>query len=661
MTEPSIPEKGEILPSGEQDGLVIAIDFGTTFSGAAYAFKRNKDNIEVISAWPNSGNNTKDKVPSEILYDTASIRSGKRKLQWGYDLNTQSQSNIEPIRWFKLMLHNSDPLSAFARDGIYGRGIKNSGLECQNSSGGGLSWSLITSIIPTSWKFSTQTTPVPSSLAPTSTFHQQTRLTAELNERLTNKTPMGRAYAQLTELGVSPVEAVTDYLQCLREYIVSVIEARFPPGVIRRMRTEYVLTVPAVWSDTAKAFTKIAATNAGFGQFGADFNLVGEPEAAAAHALKVIGTAGLKEGDTFVVCDAGGGSVDLVSYRIELLEPLAVSEVIAGTGGLCGSVFLNEKFEEHIRKRLGNDTIDNMNSLAKHEMIQQWEGRVKFGFADAEEKKAYAVCIPGLSNDKEKGLEGGFLRLTRDDVKSIFEPVISEIIALIAEQVSNVKKKGVSVKAILLVGGFGSSEYLRKRLCEQEFCGGKVRVMQPQNAWTSIIRGALIRGLDGSFVKSRIARKNYGVEVEIAYQPGEGLEKYKRWCEYEEAWKAHSQIRWIADKGMVIEDQNIFSIKVYYVIGVNLPWNKRVNCQLLACSMDKGPSWYDKENIFPVCEVEADLAPIPWNEVPQKVNSKGIKYWKLEFYLKMKIINGLLTFSWVHDEKDYGKVEAKFY
>lgn len=46
---------------------------------------------------------------------------------------------------------------------------------------------------------------------------------------------------------------------------------------------EYIMTVPAIWSDKAKNATMVAAEMAGMGK---ELTLVTEPEAAAMHTLK---------------------------------------------------------------------------------------------------------------------------------------------------------------------------------------------------------------------------------------------------------------------------------------------------------------------------------------------------------------------------------------
>lgn len=64
-------------------------------------------------------------------------------------------------------------------------------------------------------------------------------------------------------------------------------------------------------------------------------------------------------GDAFTVCDAGGGTVDLISYEIVHLEPLKMKELVAAKGGNAGSLVVNNRFEDFIKKKIGNQDIWN--------------------------------------------------------------------------------------------------------------------------------------------------------------------------------------------------------------------------------------------------------------------------------------------------------------
>jgi hypothetical protein len=74
----------------------------------------------------------------------------------------------------------------------------------------------------------------------------------------------------------------------------------------------------------------------------------------------------LEVGDTFVLCDAGGGTVDLISYTITKASPmLELKEVAAGSGALCGSTFLNRKFGGFLTSKLGREDGWDAETLAE--------------------------------------------------------------------------------------------------------------------------------------------------------------------------------------------------------------------------------------------------------------------------------------------------------
>ena len=119
-------------------------------------------------------------------------------------------------------------------------------------------------------------------------------------------------FDQLQSSGKTPVRAVADYLTELHAIAIKEMTRRFGQQMMLTTRIEYVLTVPAVWSDSAKNATLQAAEKAGMGNKH-ELKLISEPEAAMLHALKTVQPQNLKVGDNFVICDAGGGTVDLIA------------------------------------------------------------------------------------------------------------------------------------------------------------------------------------------------------------------------------------------------------------------------------------------------------------------------------------------------------------
>ncbi|KAI1456966.1 hypothetical protein F4805DRAFT_429866 [Annulohypoxylon moriforme] len=79
--------------------LIIAIDFGTTYSGAAWRWSNRDSDPEtthVVTRWPTD--NTEEpcmnpRVPTEIFYDRDTVH-------WGYNI----PECVDPIKWFKFLL-----------------------------------------------------------------------------------------------------------------------------------------------------------------------------------------------------------------------------------------------------------------------------------------------------------------------------------------------------------------------------------------------------------------------------------------------------------------------------------------------------------------------------------------------------------------------------
>lgn len=94
----------------------------------------------------------------------------------------------------------------------------------------------------------------------------------------------------------------------------------------------------------------------------------------------------------------------------------------------------------------------------------------------------------------------------------IFEPIMKDIICLIEEQMNMAEGQA---SAVLLVGGFGQSEYLKSRI--QEAVKKGTPVLQPDDGWAAVVKGAAMHGLSQHCdinatpkIVSRVARRSYG-------------------------------------------------------------------------------------------------------------------------------------------------------
>jgi len=131
----------------------------------------------------------------------------------------------------------------------------------------------------------------------------------------------------------------------------------------------------------------------------------------------------------------------------------------------------------------------------------------------------YTVIVPGMADSVSLGIRRGRMKISAEEMSGIFDPIIEKVIALTQSQIRNTK---MPVRTVLLVGGFGQNNYLKQRL--RAALGPAVEILQPPNAWTAVVRGAVMMGLaraDSALtavgMASRSARKHYGITLNYAF------------------------------------------------------------------------------------------------------------------------------------------------
>jgi molecular chaperone DnaK (HSP70) len=105
-----------------------------------------------------------------------------------------------------------------------------------------------------------------------------------------------------------PTDGIAKFLGALRAVALDRMAADWGQEFVDETPIEYILTVPAVWSDKAKSDTLACASEAGFGDVNT-IRLITEPEAAATWTFHQLPDTAVKKGDVFITVDAGGGTV----------------------------------------------------------------------------------------------------------------------------------------------------------------------------------------------------------------------------------------------------------------------------------------------------------------------------------------------------------------
>jgi molecular chaperone DnaK (HSP70) len=114
---------------------------------------------------------------------------------------------------------------------------------------------------------------------------------------------MGTAVTSAATRGARNVDQlVTDYMSALGDHLMYTLREKLGEGVVKNTSLEFVVTVPAIWSDLAKDKTRQACQRAaGLSATKSPIHLISEPEAAAIYALHGLDPHGLEINDRCVL------------------------------------------------------------------------------------------------------------------------------------------------------------------------------------------------------------------------------------------------------------------------------------------------------------------------------------------------------------------------
>jgi molecular chaperone DnaK (HSP70) len=139
----------------------------------------------------------------------------------------------------------------------------------------------------------------------------------------------------------------------------------------------WVLTVPAIWDDEAKAFMRKAAHAAGLiaAEDSSRLILALEPEGAAIASMLGAAPAARARfclGERVLVMDCGGGTVDVTVSEIRSEAPLQLKEILHPSGGPWGGTYVDMNFVQFVNELLGPDAAA-VDASARIEVEDAWE------------------------------------------------------------------------------------------------------------------------------------------------------------------------------------------------------------------------------------------------------------------------------------------------
>jgi len=444
------------------------------------------------------------------------------------------------------------------------------------------------------------------------------------------------------------IDIIAKILEFVKKIALYSVQENKPS--IREDQIKWVVTVPSIWELEQKSIMISASEKAGlFNQYTDRANFFAlEPEVASLYCLNdnSIEKNYLLPGKTYIVCDLGGGTGDIVThfraydnkiqekhqctggpYGSEEIEHRIFKEVVGKIFGYCDIHSLKEKF-----KRIQSGQDKKPEGFENNEQLldQQWE-QLQKSIKDMknitkEQKDQTKVISFQIFHDFTDGVsindlvdkfnescpEGWKIKISSVNFwllelpyKIIFD-LIKDHGQNIANKISEICSKVKEVESILYVGGYCSNDVLINYLKDKFPNLAHLKPSCPEKA---VVIGAVLFGINPYFIDIRKAMFTIGFNCDDIWDDkihGGIGEKY-----YDPIYKIykcknsfHAFIR-IGDD---------LSQKQYIEQSFITMNSRNINLKFFK-SLKRNPVLYDEDGVQLIGEVQLDLGKnFPENE-----------------------------------------------
>ncbi|KAH9904870.1 hypothetical protein F4778DRAFT_789575 [Xylariomycetidae sp. FL2044] len=353
--------------------------------------------------------------------------------------------------------------------------------------------------------------------------------------------------------GKDEVEIIGDFLKKVWNHALELVTRAKGESVVNACSFHVVMSVPAFWKPYAREKMQRAADLAGIlkkrdGVDDTTLEFVSEPEAAALASKSAIDGA-MRTGDTFIVCDSGGGTTDVISYQVTKKRPLTIKEATDGDGRLAGGVFADQGFLNLLQDKMTFNEWKAMDPEEINSIVQKaWEDDAKRYF---DGQKTFWVDLPrGIRSNKRTKIS-----LEREELRNVFEPVMNHIKDLVKRQGDTIREKALKPpRFIILVGGFTCAVYVKKSFDDVYDGGPEIVRDSGDRPETAIVRGAAIYSVTRRSlvtgqvaITSRVARLSYGWKTAEEYDESKHHPEDFTFNTTRGTYKAEEQMAWGED------------------------------------------------------------------------------------------------------------------
>ncbi|KAF8606745.1 hypothetical protein BDV93DRAFT_488627 [Ceratobasidium sp. AG-I] len=440
--------------------------------------------------------------------------------------------------------------------------------------------------------------------------------------------------------GVSLHQIYADFLGYLLKHTKSFFEDRILDG--EQIWTRYqskmkvVIAHPNGWGLREQTFLREAATEAGFSDASSaltKIRFVTEAEASVHFCIHHTNLGErLKAGMNFIVCDAGGSTVDTTVYSVTSARPvLKLEEKRASACVQAGAIFVDVEAEKYLRTVLRNAQLssDDVDEYTKSG-IKDFEGFAKRAFRDVAEEQKITIGSVRF-NSSALNTRRGRMTLTGPILQSFFNLCAEEIVASVDKQV-----KDLNISYILLVGGFGDSPYLRREFKERYEPQGSQVTLTNDSTSKAVADGAVIWSSISS-VFSRAPRASFGSLLMEPYTPSDPEHQGRTVILTPDGIRRVGGM-WspIVSKGVALDVEATRCETYHKIYESATPDLSDFDVELFSYSGDDEPEWgtNKQDRLLPgfhlVCMIRADLNHLS-GALQRRTGIRGAAYWSMSF------------------------------
>ncbi|PCH36676.1 hypothetical protein WOLCODRAFT_109026 [Wolfiporia cocos MD-104 SS10] len=452
--------------------------------------------------------------------------------------------------------------------------------------------------------------------------------------------------------GKTVIDVFADFLRylysCAQKYIVETHANGESLWVSIESQIELVLSHPNGWEGNQQTKMRRAAIQGGLvpdTQAGhSRVHFVTEGEASLHFCINSgFATETLQDGNGIMIVDAGGGTVDISTYKFAQLSPLAIEEVVAPDCIMQGSTTINVRAQAFLEKKLQNSAYKDDIGV----MMDCFDKSTKPVFKSCTET-SYIKFGTMRCNDPTVGVRRGQMLLTGSEVAALFEPSITLVMESVLKQRIDAP---VPVTTVFLVGGFAASPWLFSQL-QSSLQRADLTLSRPDGHTNkAVATGAISHYLD-NWVSVRVARVTYGVPCITTYyetNPEHFARRNQRFVQPSGCHALPNAFDVVLAKGSPMRENKEIS-RLYRMEAHSRRELHSVTAYITAYrGGSQNPRWLDVEpaSYSPLCTVYVDTTHV------RKVKQKGAggKFFVLEY--NVVLICGLTELkaqiSWIEN------------